>query len=184
MTDANRFAGMSEQSIVHALRNLNVPLERAVEVAAREVGKGTQKPENQVPAALVSLPLFFTVPWSLLVSDNEHYSATIRNGKPLLVMGTRYREAKTKIRQLVGLVVGDASPTEELVAFAGVAWTPDRRRHDVANRSKLVLDALSKLVYQDDSQVHDVRWRLEGVDVDAPRAEIRISTFNLSSTDR
>ena len=54
-----------------------------------------------------------------------------------------------------------------------VAWLPDNRRRDVDNLLKAPLDAMAHAhVYEDDSQIADLRIRRGGVDRGNPRLEI------------
>jgi crossover junction endodeoxyribonuclease RusA len=52
------------------------------------------------------------------------------------------------------------------------AWLPDRRRRDLDNLLKAVQDALAHAgVYDDDSQIVDLRIRRAGIDRAYPRLE-------------
>jgi Holliday junction resolvase RusA-like endonuclease len=114
------------------------------------------------------------VPWSCLCSDNQRHTATIRAGKPLIVMGGRYREAKDKIRNLARRQVQDASPADGPLELVAAFWLPDRRVHDITNFAKIIADGLEGIIYANDHQLSRTEWYKLGVDVDAPRAEVKI----------
>ena len=52
-------------------------------------------------------------------------------------------------------------------------WFADERRRDLDNCAKAVLDALTGLAWDDDSQVHELHTE-RGVDRENPRTEITI----------
>lgn len=131
-------------------------------------------PNWPAPREVVTLPLSLTIPWSALVSDNRHYAPALRGGKPALILTEAYREAKAAIVALATSRALGRAPYVGPLSFTGLVWTPDKRRHDIANRSKAVHDAMSGILFADDSQLHEVHWILAGVDVDAPRAQITL----------
>lgn len=62
------------------------------------------------------------------------------------------------------------------------AWVPDARRRDCDNMLKAPLDALAHAgVYDDDSQIIDLRIRRVGVDRARPRLEVTIEACNESA---
>lgn len=62
------------------------------------------------------------------------------------------------------------------VALSIVAFMPDARRRDLDNLLKAACDALGACgVYDDDSQISDLRIRNGGVDRLSPRLEVSIS---------
>lgn len=55
------------------------------------------------------------------------------------------------------------------------AWMPDARRRDIDNLNKAALDAMQAArVFEDDSQVVDLRIRRAGMDRANPRLEITL----------
>lgn len=61
------------------------------------------------------------------------------------------------------------------IAVSITAFLPDNRRRDVDNLLKAPLDALAHAhVYEDDSQIADLRIRKGGIDRDNPRLEITL----------
>lgn len=48
-----------------------------------------------------------------------------------------------------------------------------RRRRDLDNQNKLILDALTGIVYEDDSQICDLRL-IRGYDKSRPRIELSV----------
>ncbi len=93
-------------------------------------------------------------------------------GRTLLsAEGRAYRAAVAKVclesrcTRLGGVSVGLRIET----------WQPDRRRRDLDNLLKATLDALTHAgVYDDDSQIDDLRIRRAGIDREAPRLLVAI----------
>lgn len=56
------------------------------------------------------------------------------------------------------------------------AYEPDRRRRDIDNLLKAILDSLSKYIYEDDSQVRELTIRRGGVDKENPRIAVKVET--------
>lgn len=52
-------------------------------------------------------------------------------------------------------------------------YFPDRRRRDVTNYDKVVLDALSGITYEDDKQISEIILR-KYIDKHNPRTEVRL----------
>ncbi len=166
--------GMTKAETVAALVARGVPRARAEIAAERQVRR--QAPTIAPDArAVVTLPLTLTLPWSCLWSDNKRYSATIRNGAPLLVLSSGYREAKDRIQSIARCATCGASPELGPVILEARVAVPDHRRHDLSNFCKVVHDSLEGIVYANDSQITDLRWWKVGVDIDAPHALITIS---------
>lgn len=109
------------------------------------------------------------LPWDLLVSDNVKYQpSTRRVGARIVsrqVLTPAYRQARRRAQAEVTAALRSAGleppifPRGVRLAFRAVVFEPDRSRdRDIVNFAKLVQDALSKLVYWDDSQIDDARW--------------------------
>jgi Holliday junction resolvase RusA-like endonuclease len=162
-------AGLSFDEIVHGLRALNVPLERAEAAARLQLGLPTPASTSPIREEL-RLPASVTLPWSLLVSDNEKCEA--KGEKHMLK--TRYRQAKAAIPERVRQQLGNVAPTHQPLQLIARVYVPDNRTHDVCNFAKLVHDALQGVMYTNDSLLWDTRWQRVGVDVDRPRAEVTI----------
>lgn len=117
-----------------------------------------------------------SVPWASLAADN-HRLMPVRMGKMVrLITAPAYREAKAQIERCA-LLQWRAPRLTGPGAIHGVFWFPDRRRRDVGNYGKCLQDALTGLVYDDDSQLHDVRWTLGGIDRMSPRVEITVTAL-------
>lgn len=165
---------MSPAETVEALVKRGVP--RPMAEAQHGANRRKQAPTIEQPTRqTVSLPLMLVLPWSMLVSVDDRYGATMRNGRPLLILTARYREAGAKIRDLARRAAHDNGPDLGRVKVEGHVFVPDNRIHDTSNFAKLVEDSLQRIVYQNDAQVKWSSWQEMGVDVDRPRAEVRIS---------
>jgi Holliday junction resolvase RusA-like endonuclease len=167
-------SGLSFDEMVRSLeRDYGLPRDRAEATARAQFG--IHEPECVAAAPTtrreLSLPVTISLPWSLLVSDNE--KCEVRGDKHMLK--SRYRQAKATIPARVREQLGDVAPVGVPLALVARVYVPDNRSHDVCNFAKLVHDALQGVVYQNDSQLWDTRWIHSGVMVDAPRAEIIIA---------
>jgi crossover junction endodeoxyribonuclease RusA len=82
--------------------------------------------------------------------------------------------------RLVGLCArggGFLRPLMGPVAVTLRLWFPDRRRRDIDNSAKSILDGLNGVAYADDSQVADLHVTRH-IDAADPRAEVSITTLN------
>lgn len=62
------------------------------------------------------------------------------------------------------------------IRMVGALWVPDRRTRDIDNLWKPIMDNLARGgVYENDSQVDDLRMIRMGMDRDDPRVELWIS---------
>lgn len=110
-----------------------------------------------------------TIPWAALVSSRERNKR--RGGKghswayKRSVEGT-YFVARSQV-QASDIMHGPARITLDF-------HPPDRRRRDVTNYCKALLDALQGACYADDYQLVDIRIRRMDPDRKEPRVEITI----------
>lgn len=105
----------------------------------------------------------------------NHYFRNVGRGRTLL--SKRAREYRTAVAVAV-LTQGRAETIFGPIAVEIVAHAPDRKRRDLDNLFKGVLDSLAHAgVYSDDSQIQDlrVRWghmiKLGRLDVEIRRIE-------------
>lgn len=166
--------------LVRALVRSGLSEERAEAEARRQHGIQSALPEQRETAQEIPdilWPVRLTIPWSLLVSDNDKDRAIIRNTKhgprPAKAITPDYAAAKLKIAALGKRAVGDALAVAMPLALHGTVFVPDDRPHDMSNRCKLLHDALEGVVYRNDRWLHELHY-LRAVDVDAPRAELTI----------
>jgi Holliday junction resolvase RusA-like endonuclease len=164
-------AALGFGEIVRQLMALRVPRDKAEQRARELTGAGKGSPLLSAGELPILLPFELTIPWSVLVPDNDKYG--VINGR--MMLQAKYRMAKQKIAGLARAVTGELSPITAPLALVARVYVPDNRPHDVANFAKLVHDALEGVVYKNDRWLWDVRWIRAGVDVDHPRAEITIS---------
>jgi crossover junction endodeoxyribonuclease RusA len=59
-----------------------------------------------------------------------------------------------KYKDVVKIMTRHVRPTEENVSIRIEVYPPDRRRRDIDNVLKALLDSLNGVVYHDDSQIH------------------------------
>lgn len=75
---------------------------------------------------------------------------------------------------LCARLAGLRTPLRGAVRITLRLWFADRRRRDLDNVAKSVLDGLNGTAYDDDSQVTELHV-LGAIDIDNPRAEVEIS---------
>ena len=160
---------LTRDEIVRGLVAQGVPRAKAERVAGAQSPIAAAGEEDLVvftmpdPAPL-RFPLRLELPWSALVSDNKRHGAILttvgptRKPIPKLIMGAEYRAAKGKVMAIARDRVAGADPTTDALRLEARVWVPNTRLHDVCNFAKAVHDALTKIVYVDDSQLHDTRW--------------------------
>lgn len=96
---------------------------------------------------------FFSVPWAALESCN----ARLRPGRKRLVNTTAYKRALEAIHLFALRASRGHDPDGEGRWRVQIDYfPPDRRRRDVHNYDKAILDALEGAVYDDDWQVKNV----------------------------
>lgn len=97
--------------------------------------------------------LTYTLPWP--PSVNHYWRRVLVGGKPRTLLSKEGREFK---RAAVGAVLqqrrGPSAPLSGRLAIAVTLFPPDRRRYDLDNRLKAVLDSLTEArVWEDDRHV-------------------------------
>lgn len=107
-----------------------------------------------------------TVPWDLLVSDNDRLE--MWNGRPRLTR--RYKDSQAVIK---GIAKKAGGPFEPPMAAMIECWVPDNLRRDPANVLKQLLDAFQGTIYKDDSWQYmpTIIIDVKGIDADDPRLE-------------
>ena len=117
-------------------------------------------------------PVRLTLPWDVLCSVNQRTNPI--RGRQFLTR--RYRDALNNATLLVKGEVRGRRPVfpDGPLAVEMRFCTPDKRRRDVGNYTKLVEDAMTGTVYTDDSQIKDSRAIEVGLDRKRPRVEVII----------
>lgn len=130
-------------------------------------------------------PVLLVFPWTMLLPDNHRLTPVVRWGKdrwgkpaprPAVITTGEYRDAKKAVAESAQLQFRGWRFTTP-VSLVGRAWFPDQRKRDAGNYRKLLTDALTGILYEDDSLVHDDRWIRAGVDRTRPRIEVTIELF-------
>lgn len=119
-----------------------------------------------------------TLPWSVLCSVNQRTNPIA--GRQYLTK--RYRNALSNASVLVlGQCRGERPKFTGPVRATFDFFPPDRRRRDCGNFTKLVEDAMTGAVYEDDSQVHEHTVRKMNVDMVEPRVEVVVEAMEAES---
>ena len=112
------------------------------------------------------------LPWSSLRPDNHRLMPVVRGKRAFLITAPEYRLAKREAELRLAaqwrerMLEGDLS-------LSAVLWVPDRRKRDLCNYSKLLLDAASGIIFADDAQVVRALWE-KRLDRDNPRVELTV----------
>ncbi|HEY8378668.1 MAG TPA: RusA family crossover junction endodeoxyribonuclease [Nannocystis sp.] len=122
------------------------------------------------------------LPWAVLAQAN-HRLIPRSTGRGL-TLAREYRQAKEAARALVAsqtrrepVLIG---PVEVRLRF----YLPDAKRRDPDNLLKLIHDAMTGIVYDDDHQIRRQVWEVAGVDRTAPRVEIEVEPLRAVDHER
>lgn len=126
-------------------------------------------------AAMSDRPRVLTLP--LPPSVNNLYRNVRGRGRVLNKQGREYKEA---VRMLA---MGARLPLlRGAVKVCMTVYFPNRRRRDLDNACKIVLDSLSGLAYQDDAQVARIELT-RCYDSANPRAELTVEPYTAEQRD-
>lgn len=117
------------------------------------------------------------LPWNSCFPNNRRLSIFTPKGhnkRAMLIHAPDYRQAKTFAEFNLKGQWAHRARIQGPVHIVGHGYFPDLRQRDAGNYSKLFLDALTGIAYDDDSQVHDERWLFAGIDRLNPRFELYI----------
>lgn len=112
------------------------------------------------------------LPWKFLAQANHRLMPVLRGGRAMLITSPPYRQAKESAELSIKRQWGSHVKLSGPLSLTARCWFPDRRKRDAMNLAKMVGDALSGIVYDDDSQIEDERWIKAGTDKENPRVEI------------
>ena len=108
----------------------------------------------------------------------NHAFFTAHNGMRILKKSAKEWVERTRTRAREACESqGWAMTTDEKLVVNIMTYWQDRRRHDVHNGAKVLLDALEGIVYKDDKMVLP-RYIDFGLDRDNPRLEMVFRRFN------
>jgi crossover junction endodeoxyribonuclease RusA len=108
-------------------------------------------------------------------SVNSHYRRAAHGQVKLTQKGAAYRE------NVVAAIwsVGPINTMTGRVKVTCKVWAPDRRKRDLDNLLKALLDAMEAAkVYKNDAQIDDLRIVRAGVDHPHGRVEVQVAKLN------
>lgn len=136
------------------------------------IGDGARSGQLWARERVVDLRL----PWP--PSGNRYWRIFVPPHKPTAARMIRSAEATRYIKQVVRLVSSGWADLEQFTGrlqVAVVCRAPDRRRYDLDNRCKVLLDALQRSgVIAGDHLIDELRVTRGGA-VQPPRVEVRIT---------
>jgi Holliday junction resolvase RusA-like endonuclease len=125
---------------------------------------------TKAPMPVSALTIAF--PWRLVLHDNHRFVPA--RGRKGLVASPEYRTAKNDaVLYLMALWCSRQKLDGDMVLHAR-CFFPDKRKRDAGNYRKLITDALSGVVYADDSQLVSETWERAGFDKQSPRIEVTL----------
>lgn len=126
----------------------------------------------------MTLPVI-TIPWKFLALSNHRLMPVVRwidrAPKAVLITAPDYRQAKESAEYHIKSQWRGMDKLTGPLQLVALCYFPDRRKRDSVNISKMVCDAMSGLVMEDDSQIEDERWIKAGYDKAEPRVEITLT---------
>lgn len=109
-------------------------------------------------------------PWSCVMHDNHR----LMPARGRLITSPVYRNAKAfAVMVAIGGWRGRKPLSGDVVLVAD-CWFPDKRKRDAGNYRKLITDALSGIVYDDDAQLVREVWERAGYDKAEPRIIVTV----------
>jgi Holliday junction resolvase RusA-like endonuclease len=152
---------------------------------------GEQKPRFNLPLdeERVVAPVSIVLPWSTLLTDNnrQHWVGT------RMMTTKEYKLAKQRAVEAIKAQI-EASNWPDLlghewqplfttpIAIKVALIEPNRSaKRDLLNYQKLICDAMSGVVYSDDSQIDDAHFMRGTPNIDRPRAEITVTPLTIGA---
>ena len=86
------------------------------------------------------------------VSVNQYYRAILRGKFCTSILSEKGRDYKQRVANLVS--DSEKQPTDKPVMVIIKLYPPTKRKYDVDNMLKSLLDSLIGIAYDDDSQIH------------------------------
>ena len=108
-------------------------------------------------------------PWSCVMHDNHR----LMPARGRLITSPEYRNKKRHAQMQAAVQWRGQPLTGDLVIVAD-CWFPDKRKRDAGNYRKLITDALSGIVYDDDAQLVREVWERAGYDKAEPRIIVTV----------
>ena len=103
------------------------------------------------------------------VSVNQYYRSIPRGKFCSVILSQKGREFKAKVKEMVDI----DTPTTKPVLVMIKLYPPTKRKYDVDNMLKSLLDSLIGIAYEDDSQISCLAVSKEEV-VSGGKCEIKI----------
>lgn len=111
----------------------------------------------------------FTIPGNPVPKGRPR---VLRSGRTITPKRTVEYEAKVHTHASTAMEWND--PTANDVTMTVRMWFKDKRRRDIDNAAKSILDGMNDVVYVDDSQVVELHL-YKAHDKDNPRAEVEVA---------
>lgn len=90
-----------------------------------------------------------------------------------MLLSTKYRDAKEAMQWEIKSTWGNFAPLEGSVELNIMFYYGDNRKRDIDAYLKILLDSMSGIVYEDDSQI-DAMHVYKEVDKEKPRTVIQV----------
>lgn len=128
------------------------------------------------------------IPWKFCAQANHRLMPVARRTKTgkisvRLITAAGYREAKVGAEYHIK-AQWKGKPLTVPVELVARCYFPDKRKRDASNLAKMLGDAMSGIVFEDDSQIHRETYERSGIDRENPRVELTISALDADFTER
>lgn len=110
------------------------------------------------------------LPWACVVSDNDRFIVVYGENR----LSPKYRTAKQQIAQRAALYWRRPMLDGEVHLLARF-YFPDARKRDAGNYRKALTDALTGVIYADDSQLAGEHYLKGAIDRTNPRVEVTLA---------
>lgn len=107
------------------------------------------------------------------LSTNHIYKSHCKFGRPNVYMSAEGKALSASYKYQIKSQLGIRTPLDQPLGIVVVLYFGDKRKRDIDNHSKILLDSMSGLAYEDDSQIQTLVVAKQ-YDKKNPRIEIDI----------
>lgn len=113
------------------------------------------------------------VPWKFCAQANHRLRPIVVGGRPRLSTNPEYSIAKQGAEYHIKSQ-WKGKPLTVPLELVARCYFPDNRKRDASNLAKMLGDACSGIVFEDDSQIHRETYERSGIDKVNPRVELTV----------
>lgn len=117
------------------------------------------------------------IPWKFLAQANHRLMPVVRRGRARLITAPDYRAAKEMAAWHIKKH-WKGEPMTIPVEVVAHCYFPDARKRDASNLAKMIGDAMTGIVLEDDSLIHRETYEFTAIDRVNPRVELIVSAMD------